>query len=103
MTRAIDVTKRLNWIVNQCVNHWHYPAHVKFTARGVPYVQVGESDGVRVVIFAKTRKVRVFYTPQYSGVQKHLDFPMEHGDSNGWVEMVCAFATGAAEARPENS
>ncbi len=103
MTRAIDVTKRLNWIVNQCKNHWHFPAHVKFTARGVPYVQVGATDGVRVVIFAKTHKVRVFYTVLRTGVQEHVDFTMGHGDSNGWVESVAAFATGAAMARPENS
>lgn len=100
---GIDILSRLLWIANACERIYGIHSDVAHTPKGVPYVRVGRDDKVRVVIFAKTRKVRVFYRTD-AGEQIHEDFPMGlHGNVDSWVQLVAAFASGMAPANTPDS
>lgn len=94
----IDIPKRLRWIRNACANLYGVPASVELTKRGVPYVKVG-SGLIRVVIFARTKKVRVFFTPKWANKEQlHTDFDLDaHGNVDGWVKNVASFAADTAK------
>ncbi len=90
--KSIDIYKRLNWIRNVCDSKYSVMAVIEHTKRGVPYVKVGVGN-VRIIIFAKTRMVRVFYMVPGLHAQQHEDFPLGlHGNVDGWVDDVAAFA-----------
>lgn len=96
----IDIPKRLGWIRNCCERKYNTPATVEQTRRHIPYVRVGKDGHVRVVIFARTRSVRVFFDPHWNGgVQLHTDFPFgERGLTDKIISDVAEFATSTAKA-----
>lgn len=96
---SIDIRKRLTWVANACNRTWKTQATVEETQRGVPYVKVGNGD-VRVVIFARTRNVRVFFK-RSTGEQAHMDFKMDVHAS--WIGHVAAFACGASHMPDPNT
>ena len=105
MTKSyIPVLELLTKIGAACEREWNVPTHIELTRRNVPVLVVGKEAKVRVVIFAKTHRGRVFVTPMRTGVQEHVDFHLDWDNLSYQPDLV-AFACGAAKAHQpvENS
>lgn len=92
MTSHTDdwILLNLNRVRNACQYIYDTPATIEHTQRGVPYISVGGGK-VRIVFFAKTRRMRVFCNLVHNEPQMHFDFTVAR-QSDSEYKVVAAFA-----------
>lgn len=90
--KTIDfVLLNLNRVKNACLYLHNTPCSIERTQRGVPYVKVGGSGKVRVVFFARTGVMRVFFNLLKDEPQMRADFKIRQ-QSDEEYKAVARFA-----------